>query len=180
MKKSRLLIPALALGLLTSLGAAQLASAQQTVTVQIGPGRDDATATGSATLTAMGNQTRVDVNVAGTNPSMPGHIHADACPGAGPVVFPLSPTVNGRSSTTLDAPLATVLAQGKSLNLHKSAAEAGVYTGCGNLAVAGATAPAQVPAALPRTGDAASLAPLLVAAGAGLAGAGYALRRRRR
>lgn len=43
-----------------------------------------------------------------------------------------------------------------------------------------AAAPVQVPAALPRTGEVASLAPLLALAGAGLAGAGWIVRRRGR
>lgn len=182
--RTRAIAPALALGLLATIGTASLASAQQgPVTVQIGPGREEATATGTAMLTAEGNQTRIEVNVAGTNPTMPGHIHADACPGAGAVVYPLQPTVSGKSTTMVDAPLAEVLSKGKSINFHKSQQEVGVYVGCGNLAVAGAqAAPAPAvaaqPAALPRTGDLGAIAPLLATAGAAVAGAGLLLRRR--
>jgi hypothetical protein len=39
------------------------ASAQQTITVNLGPGRDEATATGTATITDMGGTTRVVINV---------------------------------------------------------------------------------------------------------------------
>lgn len=182
MRKTRLFVSALSLGLLVAAAVATPSFAQQgrTVTVTIGPGRDEATATGTATLTDMGNgTTRVEVNVAGTNPTMPGHIHADVCPAAGPVVFPLEPTQNGRGTTVLNASLSDVLARGKAINFHKSPQQAAIYTGCGNLAAAAAqAAPSQVPAALPRTGDPGSLAPLAAAVGAGLAGAGLALRRR--
>jgi LPXTG-motif cell wall-anchored protein len=152
------------------------ASAQQTITVTIGPGRDENTGTGTATLTAMGAQTQVVVRAAGTNPEMLGHIHADACPGVGAVVFPLTNPVNGQSTTMINQPLAQVLAQGRSINLHKSPQQGGIYVGCGNLAAAAGAA--QVPGALPRTGDAASLAPLVSVLGVGLLGVGFALRRR--
>jgi LPXTG-motif cell wall-anchored protein len=175
----RLFAPALALSLLAVGATASIAGAQETITVQIGPGRDDATATGTITLTAVGNQTRVDVNVAGTNPNMPAHIHSDACPGVGSVVFPLQNPMAGRSTTTIDAPLNEVLARGRSINFHRSPQEAAIYTGCGNLPAASAAAPAAAqPASLPRTGDVASLASLFAAVGASLAGAGLLLRRR--
>jgi CHRD domain-containing protein len=156
-------------------------SAQQAVTVQIGPGRDEASGTGTATLTAQGNQTQVVLRVATTNPEMLAHIHADACPGVGPIVFPLTNVRNGTSTTMIDAPLSQVMAQGKAINLHKSPDQAGIYVGCGDLSAAqaaGGGGAAQVPRALPRTGDLGSMAPLATAAGAGLLGFGLALRRR--
>jgi LPXTG-motif cell wall-anchored protein len=180
MRKTRLLIPALALALLGALTVVSSSSAQQPVTVNIGPGRDEATGTGTATLTDMGGgQTQVVVRVAATNPDMPAHIHADACPGVGAVVFPLTNVQNGTSTTTISAPLSDVLTRGRSVNLHRSAQEIGVYVGCANLP-ATAAAPAQMPGALPRTGDLGGMAPLLIAAGTGLVGAGYMLRRRGR
>jgi LPXTG-motif cell wall-anchored protein len=114
---------------------------------------------------------------------MPAHIHADACPGVGAVVFPLNNVQNGQSTTTISAPLSDILARGKSVNLHKSPSQIGMYVGCGNLMAAAAppaAPPAQMPGALPRTGDLGAVAPLLLAAGAGLVGAGYVLRRGRR
>lgn len=148
----RLVGPALALGMMASVSTASLATAQQSVTVQIGPGRDEASGIGMAELTAMGNQTQVVIMVAPANPNMPAHIHADACPAVGPVVFPLQNVQNGRSTTMIDAPLADVLARGRAINLHKGPQEAAIYTGCGNLEVAGAqTAPAAAaPAQAPR------------------------------
>jgi hypothetical protein len=166
---------------LTLFASSSAAVAQQSVTITIGPGRDEASGTGTATLTAQGNQTVVVLRAAGTNPEMLAHIHADACPGVGAVVFPLSNPMNGQSTTTIAAPLSTVLAQGRSINLHRSPADSGIYVGCGNLAGAAAGAggagAAQVPRALPATGDLGSLGALAGAVGAGLVGLGIGLRR---
>jgi LPXTG-motif cell wall-anchored protein len=180
MRTRRLVVPALATLMVLVSSSAVLA--QQAVTVPIGPGRDEPTGTGTATLTAQGNQTIVVIRAAATNPEMLAHIHADACPGVGAVVFPLTNPVNGTSTTVIDAPLSQVLAQGKSINLHKSPSDSGVYVGCGNLAAAqagGAGGAAQVPARLPATGDLGQAVPVLVVLGAGLVGAGATLRRRR-
>ena len=179
MRKFRVFVPVL--GLLMVLASASSAAAQQAVTVPIGPGRDEASGTGTATLTAQGNRTQVVLRVGASNPEMLAHIHEDVCPGVGAVVFPLTNVVNGTSTTMIDAPLSQVLAQGKAINLHKSPSEAGVYVGCGNLTAAGAGAggAAQVPGRLPASGDLGSLLPAMSALGAGLLGAGYFIRRRR-
>ncbi len=184
MRKFAVFIPVLALLML--LASSSSAIAQQTISVTIGPGRDEASGTGTATLTAMGAQTRVVLSVAPTNPEMLAHIHVDTCPGVGAVVFPLTNVVNGGSTTMINASLADVLGQGHSINLHRSPADSGIYVGCGNLAGAfagaGGAGAAQVPQprALPATGDVASLAGLFAAAGAALVGAGFGVRRWRR
>jgi hypothetical protein len=177
MRNVRVFVPLI--GLLMVLASSSSAAAQQAVTVRIGPGRDEASGAGTATLTAQGNRTQVVVRVAATNPEMLAHIHEDVCPGVGAVAFPLQNVVNGTSTTMIDAPLSQVLQQGKSINLHKSPAEAGIYVGCGvlNAQVSGGTA--QVPSRLPAAGDLGSVAPLLSVLGAGLLGAGYLVRRRR-
>ena len=175
--------PAVGLGLLAAVAVVSPSFAQQqgqTITVTIGPGRDGATGTGTATLTDLGNgTTRVVLNLASTNPEMLAHIHVDACPGVGAVKYPLANPVNGQSTTIVNASLSEILQNGRSINAHQSPQQGGVYVGCGNLPVAGVqAAPAQVPARLPNTGDLGAVAPFLAAAGAGLAGAGLAMRRR--
>src|SRR5947209_13612316 len=149
MRKFAVFVPVLALLMLFA--SSSSAVAQQLLSINIGPGRDEASGTGTATLSAVGNQTRVVLNVSGTNPEMLAHIHADACPGVGAVISPLTNPVNGQSTTTIDAPLATVLAQGRSINLHKSPTDGNTYVGCGNLfgAAAGAGGVGQVPGAAP-------------------------------
>src|SRR5215208_6327335 len=120
MKLFRLLVPALMVGLLATMALASTASAQQSITVQLGAGRDENSAPGTATLTDLGGgRTRVVVNVTTTNANMPGHLHVDACPGVGAVIFPLTNVVNGTSTTEINASLADVLARSKSINLHK-------------------------------------------------------------
>lgn len=168
-KLALLLIPVL----LLATSAVALAQ-QQTVTINIGPGKDEGSATGTATLTDLGGgKTRVEIKVAATNPNMPAHIHADVCPGVGPVVFPLTNVMNGQSVTELNASPAEIMAKGKAINLHKSPQEVPVYVGCGNLVAASAA-----PAGLPKTGG--PVLPLGAAALAGLSllGVGFWVRRR--
>lgn len=173
----RTLAAAAAMGALLTMAVVSSVSAQQqSMVVQLGPGRDANTAPGTATLTDLGNgTTRVVIQVNSPNPDMLAHIHVDACPGVGAIVFPLNNVQNGTSTTIVQAPLSQVLAQGKSINLHQSPTNAGIYVACGNFAAANASA---APAQLPNTGDLSAVAPTLAAMGAGLAGAGYALRRR--
>jgi len=155
----RLVAPLLALCTATTIGVAF--AQPQSVTVPLGAGRDEQDVNGTATLTDLGDgTTRVVIRVNPANPDMLAHIHSAACPGAGPVLFPLTDVTNGTSTTVVDAPLATVLAQGQSINLHKSPDQVDIYVACGNFATAiaaggaPAQAPAQVPRAQPGAGDA--------------------------
>jgi hypothetical protein len=157
----RLAAPVLALYAAATVGTAL--AQPQTVTVPLGAGRDEQDVNGTATLTDLGDgTTRVVIRVNPANPDMLAHIHSAACPGAGPVLFPLTDVTNGTSTTVVDAPLATVLAQGQSINLHKSPDQVDIYVSCGNFAAAlaagsappPAQAPAQVPRAQPGTGEA--------------------------
>ena len=66
----------------------------------------------------------------------PMHIHAGACPAPGAVKYPLSPFVNGRSETVLDATYEDVVKQMPlAVNLHKSADNLSAYVACGDLHV---------------------------------------------
>lgn len=157
-------------------GVTSVAHADDPVTVRMGGGRDFGEQTGTATLTDVGGQTQVELNLsvgpAGATTPQPAHIHVGQCPGVGAVAHPLTFPVNGKSSTTINATLASLQTGGFAINAHKSAAEAAVYTSCGNI-------PARV-SALPRTGD--SELPMWVSsttlAALILVGAGLMLRRR--
>jgi len=99
--------------------------------------------TGTATLTAMGDNTQVVLNLTGApaGTPQPAHIHIGTCPGVGAVKYPLSPVVEGKSTTMVKAKLADISTGGFAINVHKSAAEVSVYVSCGTIAaVAGATA----------------------------------------
>jgi hypothetical protein len=168
------------------------------VTVQLAT-QNNSGINGTATLTAMGQQTKVVVNVtgAGSGPQ-PAHIHAGTCANLDPrPAFPLTPIANGASETTVDAALSQLQSSPMAINLHKSPQEAAVYVACGNLPVTAAAPPAAPaaqpaqpaaqpappraqPAQLPRTGAAAFGLYGLGAVGALLALAGVRLASRRR
>jgi hypothetical protein len=148
---------------------------------------------GTATLTAMGNQTQVVVKVTGepAGGSEPEHIHVGSCPAVGAVKYPLANVVNGAATTVVNVPLSTLTAGGYAINLHQSAANAKLYIACGDImATAAATAApattttATTPPAAPSTG-AGGLAtgqaalPLALILGAGLVLSGLVGRRAR-
>lgn len=135
-----LLVAAFLLG-----GAGNTASAlQETVTVALGPaegpdgGGDQ---TGTATLTAAGDQTEVVVSIdpspEGADVEQPAHIHAGTCgDNLGGVEYPLTNVVDGSSTTTVDASLDSLQTGDFAINIHKSGEEIGVYVSCGNIPAA--------------------------------------------
>lgn len=135
-------------------GHAAPAQAQQVVTVTVGPGRDGGQ-TGTATLTAVGSQTQVDINIApgAAGVGQPAHIHEGSCPGVAGVKYPLTSVVDGKSTTMVPATLAELQSVSLAINVHKSQAEVMMYVACGAIPVAAApSAGAQPSAGLPRTG----------------------------
>jgi len=91
---------------------------------------------GQATLEGEEGKTKVEIEVSGVaaNSSMPAHIHMGACPTPGAVKYPLTNIVNGKSETVLNIPLSQLKGElPLAVNLHKSAAEASVYTSCGDV-----------------------------------------------
>lgn len=91
---------------------------------------------GTATLTAMGDQTQVVLEL--TNPttnSQPAHIHEGSC---GPALNPeplhgLTNVIEGRSETVVNRPLSELTAGGLAINIHQSNAELEKFVACGNL-----------------------------------------------
>lgn len=91
---------------------------------------------GTATLTEANGQTTVVVEMTGftANVSQPAHIHLGSCPKVGAVKYPLTNVLNGKSTTVLNATLSQIQSElPLGINIHKSAAEASVYTACGDL-----------------------------------------------
>ncbi|MBI4991721.1 MAG: hypothetical protein HZB99_00695 [Candidatus Harrisonbacteria bacterium] len=92
---------------------------------------------GTAVLSERGGKTEVKLRLEGApkGVTQPAHIHSGACASIGGVKWPLTFPVNGKSETTLDISFDQLRAQlPLVLNVHKSAAEAGVYVACGDLA----------------------------------------------
>lgn len=92
---------------------------------------------GTATLTKQGDtQTKVALSVSGApaGVSQPVHIHKGSCAKLDPKpAFPLSPLVNGKSETVVNASLDELNKGGYAINGHKSAQEASTYVFCGDL-----------------------------------------------
>ena len=93
---------------------------------------------GTATLTKSGdNQTKVVLSVKGapSGASQPVHIHKGTCDKLDPKpAFPLSPVVNGKSETTINASLDKLEKDGYAINGHKSSQDIKTYVFCGSIA----------------------------------------------
>lgn len=156
LRPTRLPVLLAILTVLLTLAASSPLRAQQAITVNFGPGRD-ATQPGTVTFTPRGNQTEITLNLQPIAPGVrqPAHIHQDPCPGVGPVTVALTFPVDGRSTTIVDAPLSDLLAgrRGQSINIHRSEAEAGIYTACVNMSDVAAAARAPAPTRMPVTGS---------------------------
>ena len=92
---------------------------------------------GTATLTKQSDkQTKVVLAVTGgpAGVSQPVHIHKGSCAKLDPKpAYALSPLVNGKSETVVNASLADLRKGGYAINGHKSAQQASTYVFCGEL-----------------------------------------------
>lgn len=158
------IILALVLALTLILAGAVLAA--ETLTVQMNA-QNNSGQSGTATLEAMGNQTKVtiDIKPGPAGVPQPAHIHEGTCANLNPKpAFPLKSVENGKSETVVDVPLAQLQSKQHAINVHKSAAEAATYVSCGNIQLTAAQ--------LPRTGGIPVLSFALIGAGLIVGGAG--------
>lgn len=125
---------ALAAFALTGCGSDDEASSDE-VTVELseeaGSGQ-----TGTATLTADGEQTRVVIEIDGdpVSESQPAHIHEGTCDELTPEpAFGLPNVADGTSDTTVDVSLDTLTSSDYAINLHMSDEDLTTYTSCGNI-----------------------------------------------
>lgn len=91
---------------------------------------------GTATLMDMGDgTTKVTIMVSnGSSTAQPAHIHAGTCATLDPKpAYPLTSVVDGMSETIVPVDVHDLTGGTFAINLHKSAAEASVYTSCGNI-----------------------------------------------
>jgi hypothetical protein len=92
--------------------------------------------TGTATLTAEGEQTQVSIEVDDepVSESQPAHIHEGTCDELNPApAFGLPNVIDGTSETTVDASLDTLTGGTYAINLHMSDDDLETYTSCGNI-----------------------------------------------
>jgi hypothetical protein len=115
-------------------GAALPVLAADTASVKLSP-QSDSKQSGTATLTKQGDkQTKVVVSVSGGSGSQPAHIHKGTCAKLDPKpAFPLSPVVNGKSETVVNASLDDLTKGGYAINGHKSAEDIKTYVFCGDI-----------------------------------------------
>jgi Cu/Zn superoxide dismutase len=150
--KSQLLISASALlvavALPIALPLAHPADAQGTTVTIALVEENNSGQSGTATLSAEGEQTRVVIDLANSPAGpQPAHIHTGNCgPDLGGVAFNLEFPRDGKSTSTVNTPLSAIQTGGFAINVHKSPQEASVYVACGNIpAVATGAAGAQEP-----------------------------------
>ncbi len=110
-------------------------AAGESLTIQLkalnGSGQD-----GTAILTKLSaTMVRVEIKLSnGTTVAQPAHIHKGTCANLDPVpAFPLHDAINGASETEVAADLEILANKGYAINVHKSSAEVGTYTACGEI-----------------------------------------------
>lgn len=91
---------------------------------------------GTANVYEQGDKTKIEVILRNspTDTPQPSHIHTGSCAAIGGVKYPLSSLVNGESTTTLDVSYNQLLTElPLAINVHKSAAESGIYVACADI-----------------------------------------------
>jgi hypothetical protein len=165
--KSILSVLCLLAVLAPSVVSAQSDSATVTLATQNASG-----ISGTATLTQVGSDLKVDITVTGMAASgaHPAHIHAGHCPNPGAVVHSLTTVENGTSTTTLTGvTLASVSDGDHSINLHDSSTNMSLYIACGDIAMMASTEPTAAATTAP-VAAATTAAPGLPATGGGPGG----------
>jgi Cu/Zn superoxide dismutase len=91
--------------------------------------------TGTVTLTGADGKTTVTIELNGAPAAaQPAHIHMGPCAKLNPKpVYALKNVVAGKSTTTVNAPLARILNGGYAVNVHKSTDDLKTYVACADL-----------------------------------------------
>jgi len=110
------------------------AAGDGSVTVQLSD-QNGSGESGTATLTAEGDKTRVEVDVSnGTSAPQPAHIHEGSCANLNPQPeYPLQNIVNGKSTGTVPASLDDLKNEAYAVNVHKSESDLKAYVSCGDI-----------------------------------------------
>ncbi|MCH7736887.1 MAG: CHRD domain-containing protein [Chloroflexi bacterium] len=115
-------------GVYTSCGTVSVEG--QSLTIALGE-LNGSGQSGWATLTAMGDQTQVEIS-ATAGISALAHIHDGPCSVLGGVVYGLSDTSGAASSSVVDATLDSLIAGSFAVNLHTDG-DPGLYSSCGDI-----------------------------------------------
>ncbi|HEV3153907.1 MAG TPA: hypothetical protein VGZ02_08900 [Candidatus Baltobacteraceae bacterium] len=115
------------------LGSAAIAASPASVTVKM-HAQNGSGENGTATLTQLPAGVKVVVDLTGAPATdQPTHIHPGTCAKLNPKPeYPLSPSVNGKSTTVLKGmKLSSLLGGMYSVNVHKSSDDLKTYVSCG-------------------------------------------------
>ena len=91
---------------------------------------------GTATLTAMGGRTRINIGLENENATgdQPAHVHLGSCAKLNPAPkYPLKSVVLGKSNTIVDVPLSTLTGGKMAINVHESPKNLTKYVSCGDI-----------------------------------------------
>jgi hypothetical protein len=145
MHRRTLSVVAFVVAMLLSVGlisAASPVSAQEdSVTVDLQP-EDDSGVSGQAVLTADGDQTIVTVQLEGSEAGFEGHMFDSTCDDhQGATVFYAIEAVDdeGKSESTVDAPLSELATGDFWIHIHQPAGDQGVGVACGQVLAADGT-----------------------------------------
>ncbi len=131
MNRSTVLAVVSAAALLVAPAFAGAADKDNSVKIKLGA-MNGSTETGTATLIPKGEKTVVVIDVAnGTKDPQPSHFHLGTCEKYNPHhEYNLEAVVEGKSTTTLDAPLAKLTSGEMVINVHKSAVDVATIVSC--------------------------------------------------
>jgi Cu/Zn superoxide dismutase len=118
------------------LATAAAADAPTTVTIKmLAQNNSGETGTAVLTQTSAGLKVEVALDGAPTDTPQPTHIHVGTCANLNKAPkYPLTNTVNGKSTTTLSSvKLSDLLASPFAINVHKSGTDLATYVSCGDI-----------------------------------------------
>ncbi len=114
-------------------GSESNSSGSGEVTVELGE-QNASGESGTATLTADGDKTKVVIDLQGNSSAQPAHIHKGSCADLDATpAYALADVNGGTSTSTVDAKLDDLRDGAFAINVHKSAAEVETYVACGNV-----------------------------------------------
>jgi hypothetical protein len=114
--------------------AIPVAAATSTLTVNLAA-QNGSGENGTAVLTQVGSDVKVVISIPnGPTGPQPAHVHTGTCAALGGVVYPLNSLASGSSTSTIKGvTIDQLIAAKDAINVHKSAAEIGVYVSCGSI-----------------------------------------------
>jgi hypothetical protein len=119
-------------------GSGSESSGSGPVTVNLAE-QNGSSESGTATLTAKGDKTKVVLDVQSPSATMgsetqPAHIHKGSCAKLDPTpAYALADVKDGTSTSTVDVKLDDLRNGAFAINVHKSAAEIQTYVACGDI-----------------------------------------------